>query len=204
MKNLYTQCEPPKWAIAWSVDDVRGYSKKCPLCGGPVSSRTWLDPKKIRLTSTRFPDRLSAWLGEPMVVSERFKDAYIKEGLTGIKSFTPIEIVKVARMKEGMVVPKYFCGELEYTDSVRIDQEKTIIIGQKHNRRCELCNPFDTTLDEKIKIVIDTDNWNGLDVFRIYAPFTFFSQRFVDFVERQGFTNFYFEQVETNSIVNDC
>lgn len=199
IKNLYTQCEPPKWAIAWSVDDERKPGGvKCPLCGGYVTPKPWLDPKKIRLTSTRFPDRLSAWIGEPMAVSERVKDAYIKEGLTGIKSFTPIEVVKVARMKEGIVVPRYFCGKLEFTDSVILDKEKTIIIGQKQERQCELCAPFGTTIDKEVRIVIDTSKWNGLDVFSLYTPYVFVSQRFVDFVERYGFTNFCFEQVETS------
>ena len=42
-------------------------------------------------TSPRYPDRINFYLPEPLVVSERFAEAYKQSGLQGIKDFLPIE-----------------------------------------------------------------------------------------------------------------
>jgi len=62
-----------EWCDAWPVDRVDGDAEKCPLCGRYTSMREWLEPRKMRLTNTRYPDRLWAYLLEPLVVSKRFK-----------------------------------------------------------------------------------------------------------------------------------
>ena len=107
-KNLNAQYVR-RWCDAIPVDEVKGDSEKCPLCNRPISMLKWLEPRKMRLTNSKYPDRLTAWLSEPMVISEKFKKAYEQEGLIGIKKFIPIEVVKIARVtKNSPKTLKYF------------------------------------------------------------------------------------------------
>lgn len=180
-----------KWCDAWEVERKNGDSEKCPKCGRPVSMLRWLEPRKIRLSSTKYPDRLTTWLVEPMVVSERVKEAFEYQKLVGISEFIPVDIVKVARMKENNPTPpKYYCAEIEFTQNVKVDIDNTVIIGQKCGWLCDVCNPTGKTNDKIAKLSLDTTKWNGEDVFKVYSLGVVVSQRFFDFIHEHGFTNF--------------
>jgi len=181
-----------KWCDAWEVDRLNGESEKCPLCGRHVSMLRWLEPCKIRLSNTKYPDRITAWLTEPMVVSERVKDAYQQNGLTGILKFIPVEIVKVAYMKENSPKPpKYFYADIPYTTNIKVYPDETVIVGQKNGWTCTLCNPWGTTIDEVKYLSLNTTEWKGEDVFKIYSlGATFVSKNFFDLVNEYYFSNF--------------
>ena len=186
-----------KWCDAHTVDRINGDSRKCPVCGGHVSNLQWLEPRKMRLTNTRYPDRLSFSLHPYTVVSEGFKTAYEDEGLQGILSFTPIEVVKVSRMTKAQPQPpQYYLAETAYNLSVRFDHKQSIIIGNKYDWSCELCNPLGTTCSKRVKIVLDTSKWDGTDIFEVYSQGLVYSQRFYDFVQKHGFTNFNLVPIE--------
>lgn len=179
------------WCDAFELNRLNGDGEKCPVCGRPVSMLKWLEPRIIRLTNTKYPDRLTSWLSDPMVISEEVKLAYTQEGLIGINAFIPVEIAKVAHKKENSLLPpKYYCADINYTLNVRIDVEKSEIIGQKYDWSCELCNPWGTTIDRIIKISLDTSSWKGEDVFKVYSVGVVVSQKFYNFVQKHGFTNF--------------
>ena len=186
-----------RWCDAWEVDRVNGESEKCPLCGRHVSTLKWLEPRKMRLTSTKYPDRLTTWLAEPMVVSKQVMEVYKQDQLTGIQEFIPIKVVRVARVREETpLLPEYFCGEIAFTTSVQIDLNNTKIDGQKCDWRCELCNPRGTTMDKISKLSLDTAKWDGDDVFKVYGLGAVVSQRFYDFVQKYNFTNFNLVSIE--------
>jgi len=186
-----------QWCDAIPVDQVIGDCEKCPLCNGPISMLRWMEPRKMRLSNSKYPDRLTAWLSEPMVVSERVKDAYEQEGLTGIREFIPVEVVKVSRMtKNSPKTPKYFSAEIDRTTYVRIDVTKSVIIGQKYDWSCELCNPRGATCDKIVKLSLNALEWKGEDVFKVFSVGVVVSQRFYDFVEKHNFTNFNLVSVE--------
>lgn len=188
------------WCDAWSVDRKNSTYEKCPLCGRPVSMLKWEEPRKMRLSNTRYPDRLSSWLTEPLVVSERFMNAYRQEKLSGILSFSEIEVVKVSHRKAtSSKPPRYFLADLCFSKSVRINLGQTVIHGQKHNWSCALCNPFGSTCDSVERIVLNTDQWEGTDIFQVYAIGTICSQRFYDFIDNHGFTNFNLVPIEEYS-----
>lgn len=179
------------WCDAWEVDRKNGDYTRCPLCGRPVSMCKWEEPRKMRLSNTRYPDRLSSWLTEPLVISERFMNGYIQAGLSGILSFSKIDVVKVARRKAASTAPPdYYLAELCYSKTVRVDPQKTIIHGQKYGWSCAVCNPFGTTCDSLEHLVLHTADWDGTDIFRVYAVGTVCSQKFHDFINANQFTNF--------------
>ena len=79
------------WCDAWAVDEHIGDCEKCPVCDALVSMLKWLEPYRIRLTNTKYPDRLTSWLPESLVISGKVKTAYEHEGLSGIMKFTPVD-----------------------------------------------------------------------------------------------------------------
>ena len=189
------------WADAWEVDRINGDTEKCPLCRRHTSGFKWLYPRKIRLTNTRYPDRLSSWISNELTVSERFVEAYNSTDLVGITKFNPIEIVSVAsRRTVKRPPPKYFCADV-IESKVRIDDDKSIIKGQKYDWSCEYCNPKGQTTDSIKLLVLDTANWGGEDIFRVFMSSLFFAtQKFVDFCTNNNFTNFVFTPVDKYKI----
>lgn len=187
-----------KWCDAWAVDDKYGTYEKCPLCGRPVSMLKWEEPRRIRLTNTKYSDRLSDWLNEPLVVSERFKKAYIDADLTGIRSFSRIDVVKVAHKKLwDPDPPNYYLADLGFSHTVNIDTDSTIIHGQQTDWICPVCNPFGTTYDSIERLALNTSCWDGIDIFRVYTcGFVICSEKFYEFVKLNRFTNFHLVPVD--------
>lgn len=181
-----------KWSEGYQVDDHRGDCERCPECGKAISLLQWIEPRKIRLTSGKYPDRLSHWLHEKLVVSERFVECYQAEGLTGITAFQPIEIVKAAGKNANP--PKYFRAEIAYTKKVRVDPEKTILSGSKsESLYCALCNPFGSTCSALHKLVLNLDDTSDdklYDIFQVYSIGVVMSQKFYDCVKKYDLTNF--------------
>lgn len=171
------------------MDRINGEAERCPLCGHYVSSLEWLPPRKIRLTSTRYPDTLREWLGEPLVVSARFVDAFRAAGLAGIREFVKIDEVRGSR-KTSPTPPDYYCAKVDFSSNVKVDFRKSLIFGRKYDWSCELCNPLGATVDRIDRLVLDTTHWCGEDVLNIYGRGLVFSQRFYEFVQENNFTNF--------------
>jgi len=180
-----------KWCDALPVEELTGDYEKCPICDAPVSRLRWLEPHKISLSNTKYPDRLSWWIKDPAIISDRVKIAYEKEGILGIKKFAPVNITKVAHMKASSPKPpQYFATEINYTLNVRVDVENSIAIGQRDDRLCALCNPFGITRDQIVKISLNTTMWKGEDIFKVYSLGVVVSQKFYDIVQKYNFSNF--------------
>ncbi len=182
-----------RWSVAWEVDRVYGDSEKCPVCGRHASMLAWAEPRKMRLTGKRYPDRLADYLAKPLVVSERFVEVYRREGLTGVSEFAPIEVVNPTAN-----TPNYFLGHVSFNRSVQFDLSRTVIEGQPQGWSCPLCSPWETTKDKIHKLALSAENWDGQDIMRLYAfhGVAFVSQRFYDCVRRYELTNFVMIPVE--------
>lgn len=189
----------PEWSDAYSVEMRLGDCEYCPVCGAPASHLEWLPPLKMRLTNTRYPNRLIHWLSQPMVISQEVKDAYEAEGLTGITEFEPIEITSVANRKTvSKIPPKYYRAKIGRTQIVRVDSVTTIIDGRPHDHFCQLCDPLGRTIDCIRQVGLIIPKQMDTDIFRIYGwgMAVIVSQRFYDMVQRNHFTNFYFTPIE--------
>lgn len=177
-----------EWCEAWAVNRKNGAYERCPLCGRPVSMLKWEPPRKMRLVGTKYPDRLSEWLMEPLVLSERFIEAYQRAKLSGISTFSEIEVVR--KKATAPPAPRYYLAEVDYSQSVCIDLHRTILYGEKNDWSCAVCNPFGSTCSHITHLALNTAKWDGTDLFRVYAVGTVCSQRFYDFVNDFQFTNF--------------
>lgn len=184
------------WAEAETTDDAiytRAGGLFCPVCGGMHMNR-WEKPRKIVLTGTHYPDRISLWLVYRLIISERFKQMYEKERLTGIAEFEDLEYVKYTKQKNGTKPPNYYNAVIPFSESVFFDTQKTVIRGKPHAQKmqptCQHCEPFDMIVDHFDKLALNTTNWDGMDIFRVYGyGKPFLSQRMKDKIVEYGLTN---------------
>src|SRR5947208_11460745 len=90
----YAWYEPPedaRYADDWP---------KCPVCERPVGGRYWLPPRRVTLKQPRrVGDFVYGPGGADLIVSDRFDEAYQKEGLTGISEFYPVEVTRMGTPK---------------------------------------------------------------------------------------------------------
>ena len=181
-----------RWCDAERVEPIaRGDASRCPQCGRYITLLKWLEPRRIRLTNSRYPDRLHYYLhvDQEIIVSERFMNAYKSSGLQGITAFRPIETVKVARNHDPSTFPKYYSAEVEVTTDIKLDPDQTIIHGSPRDWKCSLCNPFGSSKSCVEKYVLDVKS-TDLDIAWVYALGIVMSQCFYDFVQEHNFTNF--------------
>ena len=109
-----------------------------------------------------------------VAVSERFVEAFRNSGLSGLEfSDLPIDLIDCDL--------KYHVANVESTRIV-IDE----VVG------CDVCRVMSLRRIERI--AIDKNTWSGQDVFQMGSVFGVIiaTQRFVDFVTNNGFTNFQF------------
>jgi len=184
----------PKWAESEAVDRKNGNCLQCPLCGAPITMKQWMPPRKIKLTKPKYPDYVSYWAGDGIVVSERFKKAYEISGLKGITVFNPLEVVKVSYMKENSPISPQYYDAIPAVSFAKVDNRKSKIKGYKNEPKCSLCNPRGKTVSTIKGITLDWSGWEGEDIFRLHelGGTYFTTQCFVDFCQHNEFTNFSF------------
>ena len=190
--SKYAYCEPTP------DSEYLSPAPKCPLCGEPIGSLLWQEPRKVILSKPVYGDFVK---GVEFLVSANFMSEYEKSSLTGIKCFLSVVVEKVRYMRNTSKPPPiYYSLDLCYSYA-RVDFEKSIFKGQKLAEYCELCSPFGCTLDEINGIHIDDTHWNGEDIFHLHemGGMIFASQRFIDFCENNSFTNLTY--VDTKDVV---
>jgi hypothetical protein len=145
----------------------------------------WLPPHRAFLENDRYCDFLYGSFPE-IVVSERVKTAYEASGLKGIKNFYPLEILKVRRKrKNSPPKPEYYVVEIG-----RIPARLEMLeVEWDEPPKCEVCLSGIAKRVKGLRLIEET--WTGEDIF---LPITFpreiiVTQRFVDFVLDNGFSN---------------
>lgn len=190
LKNRFGLAEYAEYSI---FNLCVGDCTYCPLCNLPNSQLEWQSPKKVNLSKPKFGDFVFG-ASTNLVCSEQFRIAFLNSNLNGILNFEKIEIVKIKYLKNKIIeMPKYY-----YVPIVRpkifIDSTKTFKNWEKEPK-C-ICgsggmligiNGFD----------FDQTAWQNEDLFYIIGfSSPIFSQRFVDFVLENKFSNIDFVATE--------
>ena len=157
---------------------------KCPNCGTDLAGRIPLPPHRYRFIRRDEPgDLLTDMLD--FAVSKRFARAFNESGLSGLSfSDAPVELLG-SQLEYYMAFP-------ECTLTLLDEIASGIVI--KNVRGCDKCRVLSS---RKVgRIVINEETWQGEDVFMCGNLFSVIlvTQRFVDFVAENQFTNFYFIQ----------
>jgi hypothetical protein len=167
-----------------------GDAPRCPRCGGAIGMMPSLPPIRVELETwgKRFGD-VAIGVGNEVLVSERFKAAFLASGLTGFSPFVPAQVVEVVarRGKVPSSVPDYFvarpCRSRAAVDGLAsgIDYEETW--------KCEECRIGH--IKRQRRVVLEPGTWSAEDIFipRGLPGRIVTSERFKEFCGRYGFTN---------------
>lgn len=192
-----------KWAYAEEVDPVvisEEAAAYCPVCGRPVSMLKWLPPHRVKLSSAK-PEKWGdfVWGPYPLLVSGRFKEAYEREGLTGIKVFyPPVEIVRVGTRKTGDLppgLPTYYLIEVVWNGANQDDLASKVV--REKEPLCPYCRAGGGRIKQE-GIIFEEGSWTGVDIFTARgAPVPIMvSERFKEVVEGYGLKNAWFIPAE--------
>jgi len=167
-----------------------GTAPRCPVCGAAVGQLRPLPPRQIEvaLGGRRFGD-LGFGLGTELLVSERFRDAFVKSGLTGLPVFTPAEIIGViARFgKIPTPIPSYFVAAPARSRAIIDDRASGIDYSQRW--KCKECKSG--MMMRLRRLVLEPGSWSGEDIFiaRGLPGTVITSERFKQFCDRHSFSN---------------
>lgn len=184
------------------IGDVRrGEAPRCPACGKYIDSLPWLPPYQIELeTWGREYGDVAFATGNELLVSSRFKHAYVNSGLIGLTDFEPVEVIKVKRHRKAAGdPPSYFKANVVRSQAV-ID---IVASGYEWSEPPELCPVC--RLDKKgvtflrcAGTVIEPGTWTGEDIFIPRASADFLAtSRFKEFCEQNHIRNANFVPAET-------
>lgn len=203
--NLYIVDYPRKtdFAEGGHVKVEYDYSRfvTCPECGSRVSGVRWKQPREVVLTKRKAPDFLYVYSGSsPFVISHNALEKIQNAGLTGITCAEEVETVRFQRKaKTEIPIPRYYYIDLARS-CITINHEKSKIVYQpsKGRKICRLCQQVPAMYNFFRKLCLNTDNYEGYDIFQIYelGDAVFLSQRFVDFCNENNLTNLHFSPAQ--------
>lgn len=166
-----------------------GSAPKCPACGAFTGMLPLLPPLRFELETwgSRFGDLGFRGSGD-LLVSERFKDEFLKSGLIGFPEFVPAEITKVvSRRRINKPAPRYFLARPVQSRTAVDTRASGIDYGRPWT--CPECR---SGLIKRLRrLVLEPGTWSGEDVFvaRGLPGTTITSQRFKEFCDRHAFSN---------------
>jgi hypothetical protein len=123
---------------------------------------TWLPPYRVelKLRGKAFGD-LSFGTGNDLLISEAFREAWVKECLKGLDRFDPVEIVRIRPVRAAKRAPRYLHVVAPRT-ATAVDEQRSIFVWNGP-RKCEYCGYVG--LDAIHGFAIDEKSWTGEDIF---------------------------------------
>ena len=166
---------------------------RCPVCGRVIAKNSWAEPFRVRLSNSKFGDLV---FDGDFLASQKFKDAFEAEGLTGI-TFEPLDRVTVRNNRKHLVPPVYYYAKVRRIPAT-YDPEKTNHTtrgGGDKSLYCPECFPL-----KNYSAMVDNmdgfelwfkDPENVPDVFNAYIFWNtpFFSQRVVNLAKKYNLKN---------------
>ncbi len=139
-----------------------GDSTKCPQCGMPVSSLSWLPPYRaeIRAFTGKLGD-LAYGTGDDLLVSEKFRSAWEKSELRGITEFAPLERIRFRPARLGKKPVTYWKFSVKHWGT-RIDSSRSLI-EYEGPTTCNTC--LAGWIDSVRGFAVDESSWTGEDIF---------------------------------------
>ena len=189
-----------EWAYGEMVEPILlGEPHRCPVCKRPISLKEWLPPHRAKLSSAK-PDKWGdfVWVLGALAVSERFREIYRAEGLTGIEHFYPVmEIVRTGTRNTGDLpkwLPAYSMVKIRW-NGANLDDAGSEVRRKDSPLRCT----FDRgSVRAYERVALEPGSWDGSDIFeaRGLPAVIIVSERFHDVVEKRGLTNAWFIPAE--------
>lgn len=189
---LLTQAQIGDWTYytnAYSMEpDIVGEARRCPNCDMFVSSLPWLPPHHAEvLTRGREFGDIAYAAGHSLLVSDRFRRAWVDAQLVGIDVFDPIQRIRVRPARLKKKAPTYFHIAPQLFDA-QIDLEHSRI---EYNGliSCDKCKGADVGTARGF--AIDEKTWRGEDIFMVWGIYgrIVVSDRVRELRDKHGLTN---------------
>ena len=155
----------------------------CPNCGALSYGLKWVPPYNVTFNKKTIGD-ISLW--DPLIVSQKFKDVYEQNNLTGIRNFCLVEQATSCGKEINL---KFYVVELERING-QVNYKKTKIKGSiTDTKKCICCNPIKREKEYVNGIYFDEEF--KLDIFYTYdwGNQIFLSEKFVKVMISNGITN---------------
>lgn len=166
----------------------RGEAARCARCGGFVGMLTWLPPYRVDLIlHGEAPGDCIRLVGDDLLLSERFANAFRQEELTGLSGFHPVEVRRVRRkVKESRPapVPRYVVATV-CAGRAAVDLTRSHVLYVKPPT-CEECRY--EGYDVVKGFTLEPGTWRGEDIFvpRGLQGLIVVSERFARLATHQG------------------
>ncbi len=168
--------------------DVTGDAQRCPNCNLFVSSLPWLPPyhAEVLAYGRAFGDVAFA-AGDSLLVSNRFRQAWLDAHLVGLDVFSPIERIRVRPVRLKKHVPTYFQVAPRLFD-VQVDLDHSLI---EYSRPVTCLKCKSGGLESVRGFLLDESTWHGEDMFFAWGlPGLFIvSERVRELRDKHGLTN---------------
>lgn len=139
-----------------------GNAAQCPVCKRYVGMLPWLPPyhAEIVVHGKKLGDVIECSNGS-LLASDRFRSAWLAEGLKGIDEFSPLQRLRIRPARLGKTRPTYY-----HIDPRRFETQVDVnrsLIEYNPPISCEKCKSggFDSVRG----FTIDENSWTGEDLF---------------------------------------
>lgn len=175
----------------WVDDQPDADAPSCNACGGSLGFRTLLPPIMVEFeVCPRGYCDLVYLPHNDFLVSARFKEIYEREGLSGLRGFDPVRIVKLRRRRRVKEEPPPYYRVMAVRSQTVVDQEASGFEWENDQPICPVCRQA-RFLKRWKKLVLDVETWTGEDIFYALgmAGTIFVSDRFKHVCETTGVRN---------------
>lgn len=173
----------------YATGDVKGKlnsgnALKCKKCNKYISKLEWLQPFNIKVNSSKVGDFIFGTFND-LIVSEKFKDLYLKSNLFGISEFLPVNVyIKNSKVSTLFYLPKIIL------ENTRIDFKKSNISIINDIEYCDLCQLGGIEIKYMNGIKFENEDNFKYDIFKsIFVGKEIVSEKFLQFVESNNLTN---------------
>ncbi len=141
-----------------------GECSRCPVCNRPISMLKWLPPYRVELQSWGKHYGDIAEIGDNLVFSGRFLQAFTRSELKGLLCVEPVDVIKIVhrRGKPMEPLPHYFKAGVARS-ATTVDQQQSGYVWEDKTSVCPEC------LFGKLKrykaIIVNEETWTGEDIF---------------------------------------
>ena len=159
----------------------------------------WLPPYEVELKvwGGKFAD-LAFGAGVNLLVSERFRDAYLGTELTGLLPFTAVSIRKIIPRRLSNSAPTYFFTSV-VQGTAAIDDARSGLV-REGKQICPKCR-IGGIIKRTSRLILEENTWSGEDVFiaRGLPGTIVVTDRFKEFYDFNNLTGGEFIPVEDYS-----
>ncbi|MBL8240083.1 MAG: hypothetical protein JNM66_21865 [Bryobacterales bacterium] len=146
------------------VPDVED-APQCPTCGGTVGMIPYADPVVGVLQAGRKCYDLTKQLGGDVMLSERCRETFEREGLSGMNCFQRVKIRRVKGPMRARGCGEYLLARVSF--GAKVDRVRSVL-RTSTGVQCPDCG-YAGIIEGYDRVAVDVDSWSGQDFFKLHG-----------------------------------